>query len=236
VQLIEVAAAAAGIALGAAVALIWQRASARLRGDAFWREFAAFAKSLLSDEGGEQFLRRYLGLLRSLAIYLGVKSLTLALAFLPVIGVLTCLAPVASREWNRRARQVEVFPPQPATVEVSGATFRLDAGRPRFTPPAGLDVGATLTTGSGTFACDTLLKNHALAPSRAGRLLLASFGFAMLRPTDGHEDLPSILIVRPYRGDDNVLWPYLSDPEFTFFAALSLASVAGLFLTRAKRR
>lgn len=86
---IEVATVMLGAALGAMTVLIWQRVGALLGQDGFWHRFAAVARSLFSPGAEDRFLRDYFRLSRALAGYVGKKLLTLVVAFLPVIIVVT---------------------------------------------------------------------------------------------------------------------------------------------------
>lgn len=93
---IEVATAMLGAVLGALAALIWQRVGALLGQDVFWGRFAAVARSLFSPGAEDRFLRDYFRLSRTLAGYVGKKLVTLVVAFLPVILVVTLIPDLKS--------------------------------------------------------------------------------------------------------------------------------------------
>jgi len=235
-QSIELMAVGVGIVTGAMAGWLWSTTSARLGDDGFWSRLNETSKLLWSDDTEDQFLQQYLRLLPALAKYVAKKLVILALAFAPVAIAFITLAPYATQAWYKRATHIEVTPAQQLTINISGRELRVDETNNAIPDSVDLNAPATLSLEVGEFRCHTLMQKRAYSPHRIHAFTLSMLGFAGLDPVrlDRTARTPSIL-VQLSSGDNNILWPYLSDWEFDYWIAVSLASVGGMLVLRSRK-
>jgi hypothetical protein len=232
---IEFGSGVAGAAAGFLAVWLSMVSTRRLGDDGFWRRLASFARAVLAADGHVSLLAAYVQLWRSLMVFLAKKLVIAMVGLSPVVLTFACLAPLARARWDAQATHIEVAPPQQLCVERAGHVQRLDERHFKILREPALDGPAIIVTSRGRLRCATLLRKQAYTPHWYERWLLGSLGFEILEPDPTFQPDMSTLIARPSRGDRNPLWPYLSDWEFAYFAAVCLAFGIGVLVPQCKQ-
>ncbi len=223
----------AGLALllGTSFILIWRRVLAAEAAAAFWRSLMETSLRLLRSEELSELMALYKHMIALVARYLGKNLLGLALGLLPVALVLLLLAPTALSMWNAEAEYIEIYPAQAASLSISGEAFARteEAGRVfhSFEPGA----TAILRTPSSSIELADLSAAHGICWTVVYCAIFRSLDFEVTALTGDPGDGSAYVVVRPSHRDRNFLWPFLSDLEFTFFAAFVLANLITYFWT-----
>ena len=226
---IQAAAVGVGILLGVTFALIWHFAAKWLGKDEFWQTFARTAQQLISGEDDENFFRHYFLLVRAMVSYVGKMLLAITLASLPVAITVSLLAPIADSHLAASARFLEIHSTDAASIEVAGREYR--PRDQRISLDFELDQRAELLALGRRTAVESLSTKHAVCSSRWQQMLLKTLGFRVVA-LQSPASTGGLVIVRPSRGDDNPLWPYLDDLEFLTLAVISGASIVSMFILK----
>ena len=222
---------AAGAALGILVATISRIVSGRLKKAEFWTALPGLIQSLASGADHREFVLVYARLVKLLAWHLAVSVLQLAAAFAPVVAVVVVCGPGVVEGYNRRAVAIAIHPRQQAAIDAGGERFESGdaASLPGLIPGAiGLHGAGKLVTNTGELDFDSLERGNAWCTSEWGRLTMSLLGFDTHLSRSGE----GFFILRPYCGDRNPVWPYLSDLEFLFYLAITLTSALTAFCLR----
>ena len=211
--------------LGAGFILIWRRILTPEASALFWRSFMETSWTLLRSEELSELARLYKHMIALVARYLGKNLLGLALGLLPMALVLLLLAPTALLMWNAEAEYIEIYPPQAASLSISGGNSARteEAGRVfhSFEPGA----TAILRTPSSRIDLADLSAAHGICWTVVYCAIFRTLDFEVTAVTGDPGDGSDYVVVRPSHRDRNFLWPFLSDLEFTFFAAFVLANL-----------
>lgn len=199
-----------------------------------WRQLAVLGRSLLSPDSQTHVLEEYLRLWPALFAFTAKRLAIAAIALSPVAVTLACLTPLASRLADKQAIGIVFAPPQPLVVEIVGRSYHIDEYNHTIPMAASVDQPAVISVGGGRLQCATLVRKQAYASGWAERLLLRSLGFAILEADRPCHAETHWFLIRPSRGDANLLWPYLSDWEFDFFLMVCLASPVGLYALKSR--
>ena len=170
----------------------------------------------------DRFWHYYWGIVRDSGKYVIRQLAGLALALAPLVVALVLFAPGLLAQWDRNA-EYAVFPPDAAFVSRVASADELGESTPMTLE---LSTGNTVPLSSnpgGQVLCQ---------PGRLACLVLQGFGFTAIEVDPEVSGTTTLIIARTDHNDWNPLWPYLSDPEFLFFASLVVASIVLLFVNR----
>lgn len=210
-----------GLLLGAVFIVTWRRCLPKAWARRFWSSFAATARALMTVDDGRTFARLYGRLGVSVTKYVGRNTGGLALGILPTLLVVVLAFPVALESWGHRAPGIVAIP---ATADVT-----LAGGREPITGPAILEAGGHRVTILNPAEPNALCWNDGWC------LVFEVLAFQVQRLGDAAPPDTRYIAVRPYHGDGNPLWPFLSDLECAFWLAF-LAGTAGTFLLHGRTR
>ena len=222
----ELVSATVGLMLGGIVMLLWTALARWLGDERFWPLFREIASDLAAGASPEQFFRKYTQLLKLLASYVGKTTCRIGIAILPVVVAFGLLAPLVSRRAMEAAEYLTIHPPHSAVVKIGTGSFAVGRDGRIELPREERDQPVSLAGPDAAVRLPRLEGAIAIANSPWTCLGLQLLGLDTLYLADG----PSLLILRPYMGDDNPLYPYLSDLEFWFWSGLVAGSLAGGFV------
>ncbi len=225
-------ATAVGAALGAGVASISRSVSRRFGGGEFWGALPGLARALASQSDGDMFLKNYGRLLRLLAAYLFRNALQIGASFAPVVATVVLLGPSVMEVYNRGATELAVHPAQNLQIETEGAVYTTNSAGSAIAPAPDFAGSGVAIGRAGLFEVTNPRRNSAWCTTEWGRLGMAMLGFATFPATDA----TGYLVLRPYRGDSNPLWPYLNDLEFFFYLALTVTSGLTALILKSRGR
>jgi hypothetical protein len=222
--------AGVGLALGWLLPIVWEKVSPAKKAKSFWGSLAKLSHSLVTDLDSDDFLQNYGRLLKLIGGYAGRNLLALAVAILPVMAFWAVfLTPGAPASLSGSPAYLELRPPQAARLTAGARIHEFSEQEYRLPFDFTAAQSGRLESAQGSFEIEALYRSNALCASTSRCLLFQSLNFKTSRfvPAPGVKTASAVL--RPSSGDDNYLWPYLSDAEFLFLLALSVASVAGFY-------
>ena len=224
-----------GLILGWLLPIIWERVSPTQSARQFWRSLYQLTRNLVADLDSDDFIGNYGQLLKLSGAYAGRNLLALSLAIIPVLAFWV-LVFTHGTSWLQEdsARYLEINPYQNAVLVVDGKPFHFSQDSHQIPFVFSADSAGSLEIQADVFELDNLTRNHAFCRSSLQCLLFLSLNFEVTALDPEKIGGYSYIVVRPSRGDDNYLWPFLSDEEFYFLIALTLASVAG-FIRRSSK-
>ncbi len=215
-----------GLVLGGAFVLLWRICVRRGATGRMVTDLTVIAKEMTTTDRADDFLGLYKRLIVGVGGYLVRNLGGLVLACLPMVLVLAFLAPPGLDAWGRRANRVATLPQIGETVIAEAQTSRLgDEAESRLR----LTIGATEVSLSG------LHSRTAICWSPTYCTLFYLLGFEVRQTPEALVAGAPFVVIRPDHGDDNWLWPYLSDLEFAFWVALLLTTCGASVLPRRKR-
>lgn len=179
---------------------------------AYFSSLSVNVKGLLFGDD-KDFWPHYKAVMLDTAKYVGIQLAGVFVAFAPLVLVLLLLAPQLLGVWERDAPWVVI----PATAGELGERSLVFADGAQIALPE--PPGPVAVCSDGSLGC----------------LVLSGFGFRTLA-SDTAAVRDGLVVIRATRDDWNPLWPYLSDPEFLFFLALTLVSVGQLVFSGRARR
>lgn len=223
----------AGAILGVFAGLVCRRIVSSSSNQLFYTRIGTVLRAMLFDRDAD-FFELYKTLIGASFRYVGFQLFGLALFVSPVI-VLSLTAGQAFHAWNNsRAEWVDLYPRgEKHDLVVNGVPLQSEiAGKFPLTLLETKEVDLRLPGGEVTIPEPRL--NHVVcADDSLSGILLASLGFEVLTVADRmFGDGPKMLILRPWAGDQNFLWPYLSDLELKFLLSMGLFSFLTLFMFR----
>lgn len=222
--------AGVGLALGWLLPIVWEKVSPAKKAKSFWGALAKLSHSLVTDLDSDDFLQNYGRLLKLIGGYAGRNLLALAVAILPVMAFWAVfLTPGAPNARSEAPAYLELQPPQAARLTAADRVHEFSERGYRIPFDFTAARGGRLESALGSFEIDALYRSNALCASTLRCLLFQSLNFTTSRFVPPPGAKTTSVILRPSAGDDNVLWPYLSDAEFLFLLALSVASLAGFY-------
>jgi hypothetical protein len=228
----DAAAVLIGAVLGILMGIVWRRIVSRDRGRRFYRQIGGVFHSMLTDPDAD-FLKLYKTLILKTGQFLGVQFLGILISLSPLIALFWFWGPDFHQWRNSKADIVSVRPREDAQLLMS------DKGRHRTFKEGQVPIAA-LSSGNGFgvgLSGDVVLirdarANNAICPAGDFKgVLLRLLGFDVSfveRAAFGPS--PHLIVVRPWCGDVNPFWPYLSDPELSFWAGMGIFSVLAMFL------
>ncbi len=239
-SLLELLASAAGFASGFLAASLSVICSSRLPATDFWPRVKRFSELLVAADEQRDFLRQYIALWPVLGRYLARNLVLMIAALVPIILSWWLFSIAAVRVTCPSAVFVLMAPSQQVTIQWPGdpaqeqSPLSLQPHENRVKTAVGLEQPVVFSLPEGRLRCSTLIHKHAYASRWTGRLSFALLGFRTMSEERPPGNL-RWLLVQPDRGDDNVLWPYLSDWEFVFFVAIALGALFVPISRRTKR-
>ncbi|MBF0370652.1 MAG: hypothetical protein HQL52_14465 [Magnetococcales bacterium] len=224
-----------GLLLGWLFMVIWRKVLPTGMSRAFWSYLATASRELLTQVDADEFPRLYWNLVVRTFRYSGRNMLAVGLGVMPTLWVLFFAMPTALERYHAQAPWLELYPSGSARLLVDGAVispgesgegarYRLDENQ----------VRGVLQLDKISLNLDPLAQRYALCRTTLDCLLFMGLDFSVrdLSPSVLPEESLSYVVVRPSHGDDNLLWPFLSDLEFLFFLSLILATMGSYFFQR----
>ena len=215
-----------GLALGAAFVVSWRIFVPRGATSRVMSELISIARDMTRTDEVDKFLGLYKRLFINVGGYLARNIAGLAFACLPMVLVWTLLVPPALDAWGSRTDVLAAYPELDslAIAEPQGSRSE-DQAATRLT---------VMVDGNkvSTYAPHGRL---AICWSQAYCTFFVLLGFEVRETPNALIAGTSFIVIRPQHSDDNLLWPYLSDLEFTFLIAFVLATL-GTFLPPRRRR
>ncbi len=211
-----IGAAALGVAAGFAIGGLFRLVVPDGTNYRYWNSVGQSVLVLIfGDEA--HFWANYWKIISSTGRYVLRQLLALLVAFGPLVILMIVVAPWIWTYWNDGAAMV-VLP------ESTGRVSESSAG-------TGPDRSMALQLQDGTsIPIPRDAGSFAICPSlNLSCLALQSVGFHTTVNPEATGADGRLIIVRATRNDWNPLWPYLNDPEFLFFASLSIVSVYAIF-------
>lgn len=212
------------ISLGTAFVVMWRLCVPRGATRGMLAELIAITTALAKVDEIDRFLALYKRLIVRVGGYVLRNTGGLALASLPMIAALLLLAPPVLDAWGRRADGVVLYPP----MSESSGSEAVVAGTG--------GASRTLTVGEAVVDIGPAWGRTAVCWSPGYCMLFDLLGFDLHETPEALVESAPFLVLRPDHGDDNFLWPYLSDLEFDFFVAFMLASMVIFLLPQRPRR
>jgi hypothetical protein len=225
-SLLEVTAGFVGLCACLLARRIAAALSQRFSNRSFWAQLASVGRALLSPENDPRFFREYLRLWPALGAFVAKTFAIMALSLAPVVLAFAGLTELDAWRSKPAATSFAASPAQPLIVKVSGQSYALGTESHSIPVIFFQETPTAVTAQHGRLQFVAGSGKRAYASRWAERLLLASLGFSLLE-CDCNDSQLAVLVIRPDNEDGNLLWPYLSDWEFCFFAAASLAAIAG---------
>jgi hypothetical protein len=184
----------------------------------YWSEVAKGIHGILAGDV-EQYWSHYVAVITQTGRFVARQIVGIALAFAPLVVALFMAGPWFFARWDSGAAW-EVIPSTAGDLvaDADGKPGRSLAIRDGPTIALPGQPGATAVCQPDSLAC----------------LTLSGFGFKTVAVDEMHRGDRALIVVRTAHDDWNLLWPYFSDPEFIFFATLSLGSLL-LFLRKPRR-
>lgn len=217
---------ALALPLGLAFVRLWRLCVPRGAMGGMVAELTGIAQALSQTDDVDDFLALYKRLLVNAGSYLARNLGGLVLCCLPIGLALALLAPPLLDAWDRQSAELAGYPAVAASA-VNQALVQRPAERGE--PGTSIDIGGVAVPLHQPY--DRLAICWSIARCTLFRLL----GFEVREVEQAATTEAPFIVIRPSHGDDNVLWPYLSDLEFTFWAAFMLATCGGFLLPRRRR-
>jgi hypothetical protein len=232
----DAAAVLIGAVLGILMGFLWGRIVSKDRSREFYRQIGKVSHSMLTAPDAD-FLTLYKTLIRETGRFLGVQFLGIFLSLSPLIALFWVFAPGFHHWRNSQAEVLSVHPAEDAQLLI------IDKGLRRTFQEGRVSISALSRNGFGVSLSGKVVlvqdarANNAICPAGDLRgLLLQSLGFNVSfvdKAVFGAD--PHLIIVRPWRGDTNPLWPYLSDPELFLWAGMGIFSLLAMYLFSRRR-
>ncbi len=229
-MLAYLAAIGAALLLGWSFVAIWRRIVSAEASALFWRSFVRTSGTVLSADEFDHLMAHYRTLIGLVARYLGRSLLGVAAASVPTVLALLFVAPPAVEAWDGAAGSIEVYPPG-IPVSINGRTVTPD-GDGRARRPLDTRGTGTLKTAFSAVETVDLAGRYGFCRPSVHCAVLASLAFRVTVIGEEPGDGVAYVVIRPSRGDVNVLWPFLSDLEFSFLVAFVCATFVGYVATR----
>lgn len=209
-----IGAALLGVAIGLAIGAIFRLVVPAGTNRRYWNSVGQSVRVLIFGDESD-FWSNYRNVILSTARYVVRQLFALLAAFAPVAILLTLIAPAILTFWNEGADWA-VYP------EGTGSVRQEDGGE-SSTRILILDGGShvDIPDRTGSFAICQVPGLACVA--------LQSIGFSTTVNPEVSGETGNLVIARATRNDWNPLWPYLNDPEFLFFATLSVVSLYAMF-------
>lgn len=212
-----------GLSLGAAFVFLWRICMPRGATSRVMSELISIARDMTRVDEVDKFLGLYGRLFVNVGSYLIRNIAGLILASLPMVLVWTFLIPPALDAWGGRADAIMAYP-ELDRLAIAGTQDVQTEGQaaPRLALTInGIEVSTYAPPGRA-----------AICWSQAYCTLFVLLGFDVKEAPNALVAETSFIVIRPQQGDDNFLWPYLSDLELTFLVAFMLATLGTMLLPR----
>jgi hypothetical protein len=224
-----------GSALGLLIGFVWNRIAPTGKTRIFYKDIGRILHLMLTDHEAN-FSNLYKNLFIKTLRFISFQLTTITVCFSPLILIFWVYAPAFHEYRNSKADFIAIykngqipltiegnnFPPESKTISIPISEFSSEV----------IDINLS---GKGNFFLNAK-ENNAIAADSFRGLLLASLGFNIVyveKELLSNSQHP--IILRPWCGDFNPFWPYLSDQEGFLFSGMAFFSLLVMFSKRRKK-
>lgn len=204
----------AGALLGVTAGLIFRKIVPPGINSRYWNSVGTAIHTLLYGDESD-FWRSYKNVIVATIKYVSQQLVAVFAAFAPLVVIVFVFGPVVWSYWDRDA-SFAVFPQEIGQLRIVSDTTEAPSGSNRiFRLANNDDIAIPARAGSHAICAHYGLKC----------MSLQGLGFTATVSEKIAGTTTDIVIIRSSHDDWNPFWPYLNDPEFLLFLALSITSV-----------